>query len=78
MSEKVRDYPKLARDIIELVGGKENVRQVARCATRLRLELKTTPEGAHEKVGELPGVITVVEKGGQFQVVIGNHVGDVV
>lgn len=77
MSEKVRDYPKLARDIIELVGGKENVRQVARCATRLRLELKTTPEGAHEKVGELPGVITVVEKGGQFQVVIGNHVGDV-
>lgn len=77
MSEKVRDYPKLARDIIELVGGRDNVHQVARCATRLRLELKTTPEGAREKVGELPGVITVVEKGGQFQVVIGNHVGDV-
>ncbi|MDO5097330.1 MAG: beta-glucoside-specific PTS transporter subunit IIABC [Corynebacterium sp.] len=77
MSEKVRDYPKLARDIIELVGDRDNVRQVSRCATRLRLELKTTPEGAHEKVGELPGVITVVEKGGQFQVVIGNHVGDV-
>ena len=32
---------------------------------------------AKARVSELPGVITVVESAGQFQVVIGTHVGDV-
>ena len=38
---------------------------------------KETPAGAKEKIAEMPGVITVVENNGQFQVVIGTHVGDV-
>lgn len=39
--------------------------------------MKNTPGQAEEKIKALPGVITVVQKQGQFQVVIGNHVGDV-
>lgn len=77
MAEQVRDYGKLARDIIREAGGKENIVNATRCATRLRLVLTETPKGAMEKISAMPGVITVVEKGGQFQVVIGNHVGDV-
>ena len=74
---KVRDYHKLARDIIDVVGGQKNIVNATRCATRLRLVLKETPEGAKEKVSALAGVITVVENNGQFQVVIGTHVGEV-
>lgn len=77
MAQVKRDYPKLAKDIIREVGGKENILNATRCATRLRLVLKETPEGAKEKVQELIGVITVVENSGQFQVVIGTHVGEV-
>ena len=74
---KVRDYQKLALDIIDVVGGQKNIVNATRCATRLRLVLKETPEGAKEKVSALAGVITVVENNGQFQVVIGTHVGEV-
>lgn len=74
---KVRDYQKLAVDVIEAVGGQENIANAARCATRLRLVLKETPKGAKERVSALAGVITVVENNGQFQVVIGTHVGEV-
>lgn len=77
MAQIKRDYPKLAKDIIREVGGKENIVNATRCATRLRLVLKETPEGAKEKIQELTGVITVVENSGQFQVVIGTHVGEV-
>lgn len=73
--QAVRDYGKLALDIIRLVGGGDNISSAARCATRLRLVLKDTPAGAEEQIKGLPGVIAVVQKQGQFQVVIGNHVG---
>lgn len=77
MAEKVRDYPKLAGDILEAVGGEENIVNATRCATRLRLVLKRSKPSAKQEVNSLPGVITVVENNGQFQVVIGQHVGEV-
>ena len=77
MASSVRDYDKLAVDIIKAVGGKENIIKASRCATRLRLVLKETTNEAKENVSNLTGVITVVESGGQFQVVIGTHVGKV-
>jgi beta-glucoside PTS system EIICBA component len=77
VSGKVRDYSKLAKDILEAVGGEENIIGATRCATRLRLVLKRSKPEAKEKVASMPGVITVVENGGQFQVVIGQHVGEV-
>lgn len=77
MSGKVRDYSQLAKDILEAVGGEENVIGATRCATRLRLVLKRSDPKAKDKVASMPGVITVVENSGQFQVVIGQHVGEV-
>lgn len=77
MAGAVRNYGQLALDIIRLVGGKENITGAARCATRLRLVLREAPADAEEKIKELPRVITVVQKQGQLQVAIGNHVGDV-
>lgn len=77
MANSVRDYEKLAVDIINAVGGKKNIIKASRCATRLRLVLKETTTEAKENVSALTGVITVVENSGQFQVVIGTHVGKV-
>ena len=77
MAEAVKDYQKLEHDIIRLADRADNIASAQRCATRLRLVLKNTPGQAEEKIKALPGVITVVQKQGQFQVVIGNHVGDV-
>ena len=74
---QVRDYEKLAGDIINAVGGEDNIANITHCATRLRLVLKETPKDANAKISEMPGVITVVENGGQFQVVIGTHAKDV-
>ncbi|MFC3022866.1 PTS transporter subunit EIIB [Vibrio zhugei] len=73
----IRDYTQLAKDILHEVGGQDNVSQFSRCATRLRLILNEVPEGAAERIKKMPGVITVVQSGGQFQVVIGTHVSDV-
>ena len=47
---QVRDYSKLAKDIIREVGGDSNIINATRCATRLRLVLKETPKGAKEKI----------------------------
>ena len=77
MANSVRDYEKLAVEIINAVGGKKNIIKASRCATRLRLVLKETTNEAKENVSALTGVITVVENSGQFQVVIGTHVGKV-
>ena len=68
MASKVRDYSKLAHDIIAAVGGESNIVNATRCATRLRLVLKETPKDATAKVSSMPGVVTVVEKGGQYQI----------
>lgn len=71
------EYKALARDILRYVGGKENIVSLVHCATRLRFKLKDNTVADAEKLKNNPGVIMVVESGGQFQVVIGNHVNDV-
>ncbi|EOY5383472.1 PTS beta-glucoside transporter subunit IIABC [Cronobacter dublinensis] len=71
------EYQALAQDILARVGGKENVSSVIHCATRLRFRLKDNHKADAEGLKTNPGVIMVVESGGQFQVVIGNHVHDV-
>ncbi|CAG9295272.1 PTS system beta-glucoside-specific IIA component (Glc family) /PTS system beta-glucoside-specific IIB component (Glc family) /PTS system beta-glucoside-specific IIC component (Glc family) [Celerinatantimonas diazotrophica] len=70
-------YEELAAEIIEGVGGSENIVSLIHCATRLRFKLKDHEKTNRDALKANPGVITVVESGGQFQVVIGNHVGDV-
>ena len=68
------DHRTLAGDIIEKVGGETNVASLAHCATRLRFKLKDAAKADRAAVEKLPGVITVMEAGGQFQVVVGNDV----
>lgn len=67
----------LAADVLELVGGKKNVNSVVHCATRLRFKLKDENTAKTEDIKNHPGVIQVVQSGGQYQVVIGSHVKDV-
>jgi len=71
------EYQALAKDILSHVGGKENIVSLVHCATRLRFKLKENQKADAEGLKKNPGVIMVVESGGQFQVVIGNHVNDV-
>ena len=71
------EYQALAKDILGHVGGKENIVSLVHCATRLRFKLKENQKADAEGLKTNPGVIMVVESGGQFQVVIGNHVHDV-
>ncbi|MDN5569950.1 MAG: beta-glucoside-specific PTS transporter subunit IIABC [Propionibacteriaceae bacterium] len=68
------NYDTLAGDILAKVGGEQNVANVVHCATRLRFALKDRAKADKDAIMALPGVITVVESGGQFQVVIGNNV----
>lgn len=68
------DYNSIARDILENVGGKSNVRNVTHCFTRLRFVLKDDSKAKKEVVERIEGVISVVEAGGQFQVVCGSKV----
>lgn len=71
------EYKMLASEIIEGVGGRDNINSVLHCATRLRFKLKDSAKADAATLKNNPGVIMVVESGGQFQVVIGNHVSDV-
>lgn len=70
-------YERLARDIIQKVGGKENVISVVHCITRLRFKLKDEGKADTAGIKSMDGVVTVMQSGGQYQVVIGNHVPDV-
>lgn len=71
------DYSKLSEEIVKGVGGKENVVSLVHCATRLRFKLKEENKANKKKIEHLDGVITVVQSGGQFQVVVGNNVAKV-
>lgn len=70
------DYGITARELVKELGGDDNIINVTHCATRLRFILKDTEKVNSDKVRRIPGVITTVIAGGQYQVVIGNHVKD--
>lgn len=68
------DINKIAKDILEYVGGKENIKDVSHCFTRLRFVLKDESKADKQTIEHLEGVIQVVISGGQFQVVLGAKV----
>ncbi|WP_086315392.1 PTS system, beta-glucoside-specific IIA component [Enterococcus sp. 7F3_DIV0205] len=69
-------YEEESKKIIELVGGKSNINSLVHCATRLRFSLKNTKKADKESLEKLPYVMSVVNSGGQYQVVIGSKVPD--
>ena len=70
-------YEKLSKEIIEAVGGKDNIESLMHCATRLRFTLKDESKASDQKINAIEGVLSLVKKGGQYQLVIGNQVHDV-
>lgn len=71
------DYQAIAKEILKDVGGKDNIVDVTHCYTRLRFILKDTKQANKEALLQTEGVISVVESGGQYQVVLGNKVAHV-
>ena len=50
------NYPVIAKQLLEHLGGKENIQALAHCATRLRLALKDEEKVNEEAIGNLDGV----------------------
>jgi PTS system beta-glucosides-specific IIC component len=72
--KKMGKYKQLAQDIIKNVGGKENINGLTHCITRLRFKLKDESIANDDVLKNMEDVVTVMKSGGQYQVVIGNHV----
>lgn len=71
------NYQELAQTIIEKIGGQQNVSGLTHCATRLRFNLKDEDKALTDDIKNTAGVMGVVSKGGQYQVIIGSDVGSV-
>lgn len=74
---KFMDYENVAKKILQRVGGKENVISLVHCMTRLRFTLKDESIVDDEAVKKTKGVMGVMKKAGQYQIIIGNDVGNV-
>ena len=70
-------YDGLARIIIQNVGGKDNITSITHCITRLRFKLKDESKANTDILKSTDGIVTVIQSGGQYMVVIGNHVPQV-
>lgn len=68
------DYHKISKEILQLVGGEENVQSVIHCMTRLRFNLYDNAKADRSGLEQTEGVMGTNISGGQFQIIIGNHV----
>ncbi|WP_044567303.1 PTS transporter subunit EIIC [Anaerococcus provencensis] len=66
----------LAKFIVDNVGGADNILSVSHCATRLRFNLKDRSLVNNDLIKNHDGVVSTLDKGGQYQIVIGSHVAD--
>lgn len=71
------DFKKMASEILKLVGGEKNVASVTNCMTRLRFNLNDVRKANTDAIKKLDGVQGVVNKNGQFQIIIGTNVSKV-
>ena len=69
-----KDYAAAAKKIVEHIGGVDNIASVTHCMTRLRFVLNDESIVNDDAVKGTDGVIGVVKQGGQYQIIIGNHV----
>lgn len=67
----------IAKNVLEAVGGAANVSSVTHCMTRLRFVLKDQSIPKSKEIEKIPGVVGTNVAGGQYQVIIGNNVGNV-
>ena len=69
-----KDYSSLTNDVLEKVGGPDNVIGLFHCTTRLRFRLKDKTKIDAEGIKSVPGVLGTVDDANGIQVVIGNDV----
>lgn len=67
------DYDNLTKQIVEYVGGVENIKTITHCVTRLRLYLNDRNKAEDEQIKNLPGVLGVVYGNQQYQIILGEH-----
>ncbi|RFU60829.1 PTS system trehalose-specific EIIBC component [Bacillus sp. V59.32b] len=67
-------YTDPSKDLLEHIGGKENIAAVTHCATRMRFVLNDPDQANVEKIESIPLVKGTFTQAGQFQVIIGNEV----
>ena len=70
-------YNDLAKIIVQNVGGKENIKSLTYCVSRLRFQLTDENKANTDILNETDGIVKVIQSAGQYQVVIGTHVGEV-
>ncbi|WP_099469746.1 PTS transporter subunit EIIC [Konateibacter massiliensis] len=70
-------YEKMIQEVIAGVGGAENITSVYHCVTRLRFHLKDEGKANDDAIKNIEGVLSVIKAGGQYQVVVGQKVGEV-
>lgn len=70
-------YQAMIQQILQAIGGEDNIQSVVHCATRLRFVLKDENKADDQKAESISGILQVVKKGGQYQLVIGNNVDEV-
>ncbi|WP_045410737.1 sucrose-specific PTS transporter subunit IIBC [Vibrio owensii] len=68
------NYPVIAKQLLEHLGGKENIQALAHCATRLRLALKDEEKANEEAIGNLDGVKGQFKVAGQYQIIFGSGI----
>ncbi|MEO2507719.1 beta-glucoside-specific PTS transporter subunit IIABC [Clostridium paraputrificum] len=71
------EFERIAKEVLENVGGEANIAHVTHCVTRLRFNLKDESKANVDKIKKIKGVMGNVNQGGQFQVIIGNNVSEV-
>ena len=71
------NYETLPGDIVRLVGGKQNIKGLTHCMTRLRFDLADYSKANTDVLSKTAGVLKVINSGSQYQVVIGNKVESV-
>ncbi|MBR0420755.1 MAG: PTS transporter subunit EIIC [Erysipelotrichaceae bacterium] len=73
MASKI-NYEETAAQLVELAGGKENIKTVAHCATRLRFTLVDEKKADIEKIKKVPGVLGCIYQTQQLQTILGQEV----
>lgn len=67
-------YTEPAKELLEKVGGSENISVVTHCATRMRFVLHDSKQADVEAIEDISLVKGTFTQAGQFQVIIGNEV----
>lgn len=70
------DYQNTAKQIFDAVGGNDNIKSAAHCMTRLRLILADDKKVSDQQVKNIPGVMGIMKKAGQYQIIMGNDVAN--